>query len=232
MCCFRMSRSTTKSRMAGCGLSPSRKLTMFSQRGTTKIEKSKSLLGDSKMRYRLTILCLVTTLIAPYLLESAPAPRQTYPEVYALVYVGKGKNDRANVQRINDALSEIQDFARTVCHDPEVLKLPIFKEKNMDELSRWAKKQIRVGTLEGTSVLRVWLADGTPEEQAVVINATLRAYFKLVEKYEQNDRRSLEKFRRNATQEGVLEDEKIKKEIQEREEKVKSYPRLLEWAAV
>jgi hypothetical protein len=192
--------------------------------------KSISPSGDPKMGYRFTILSLVAALMAPSLLESAPAPGKTYPAVYALMYVGKGKNDKANAKRVAAAATEIADSARTVWDDPEVLKLSVAKEKKRDELSEWMKTKIRVATLEGTSVLRVWLADGTPEEQAVIINATLRFYQKLVEKERQNLRASIDTQKRAAKQAGVLQ--QFETELQEREEEYNSFPRLLEWAAV
>lgn len=182
------------------------------------------------MCYRFTTICLIAALLAPSLLESAPAPRQTYPEVYALVYVGKGKNDKANAKRVAKAAIEITDSARTVWDDREVLKLAVAKEKKRDELSNWMKSKIRVGTLEGTSVLRVWLADGTPEEQAVIINATLRFYQKLVEIERQNLRAGIDGKKETAKR--VRMPQQIEKEIQEDEEEYKSLPRLLEWAAV
>ena len=182
------------------------------------------------MCYRLALLGLLAALITPSFLESAHAPRQTYPEVYALIYVGKGKNDKVNAKRIAQAASEIADSARTVWDDPEVLKLAVAKEKKRDELSNWMKSKIRVGTLEGTSVLRVWLADGTPEEQAVIINATLRFYQKVVEKEREDLRGSIAGLKATAMRAGMLQ--QYEKKIQEREEEYNNLPRLLEWAAV
>lgn len=182
------------------------------------------------MYYRFTLLSLLAVLIAPSLLESAPAPRQTYPQVYALVYVGRGKNDKANAKRVAKAATEIAESAPTVWDDPEVRKLAAAKEKKREELSGWMKTKIRVGTLEGTSVLRVWLADGTPEEQTVIINATLRFYQKVVEKEREDLRGSIVGLKTTAMRAGMLQH--YEKKIQEREEEYNSLPRVLEWAAV
>lgn len=138
------------------------------------------------MRYRLAILGLAIVLgvlstrtTAP----AAPAPkRPKMPEIYALIYVGLGKNDPDNPKRISHALQSLPGEAHGAFLDPQAKALPIVQEKEKKlgwkERDKWAQSKTRAASLEGTAVVRVSFTDGSPEEQVVIVNALAREYVK------------------------------------------------------
>jgi hypothetical protein len=85
------------------------------------------------MPYRLTVLSLAAVfcvLPEPTTLPAGPAePEAKQPAIYALVYVGLGKNDPDNAKRIAAALQELRTPTGAV-RDPKVKALPIVKDKD------------------------------------------------------------------------------------------------------
>jgi hypothetical protein len=185
---------------------------------------------------RFTSLGLLLALLAPCLVESAPAPerRQTYPEVYALLYVSKGSDEKVSSMKWLRILiltryvhEKNREYNKLLWEDPELRKLAVVQQKDRDELSKWMLRNIHAQTLENTSVIRVWFTDGTPEEQAVIINATLRAVLKEMETRQERwtkQRKSLVKR--------FQENEDFKQKWERDYEVNVIIPSILEWAAV
>jgi hypothetical protein len=156
--------------------------------------------------------------------------------IYALVYMGKGSDEEANTNRLQLTLQKIGHCADKAARTniPEVRKLTVAKDKTRNELCDWMKAKIRVGTLEETSVIRVWFTDGTEDEQVIIINAILRVYLKENDAEGQDRRSDIDnrkrflagKKGRPTPTPGQL------KQFQKDEEEYNCLPRLLEWAAV
>jgi hypothetical protein len=168
----------------------------------------------------------------------APLPDKAKgPKVYALIYVGIGKNDANIGQRVKDALTEIREsvaFAYSSGNSGRGGRLPpILKEANKSQ--RWTEYALRVAPVDRTGVVRVWLTDGTPEEQVAIVNCIVRAY---LEKKENKIHRVFRGFKRieNMLAQGILLPQKVEINLQiatkERDEALAALPLPLEWAAL
>jgi hypothetical protein len=157
------------------------------------------------MRYRLAGLSLVAVLgVLGVLcwrtaLPAGPAEPAKSPSIYALVYVGLGKNDPDNAKRIDDAVKGIRSYGSSaaVRDYPEVKNLAIVKDKDPTvkssvsiiqgkeqtvtwiERDEWAKSKTRAASVGGTAVILLSFADGSPEEQVAIVNAIAKAYVDL-----------------------------------------------------
>jgi hypothetical protein len=196
------------------------------------------------MRYRLAFLGLAAVLgVLPALstIPAAPAPKKAKPpEIYALMYVGLGKNDPDNAKRIADALQALPGSALGAVRDQKVKALPNVqdKEKELGWMGRdkWAKSKTRAANLEGTTVVRVWFTDGSPEEQVLIVNAIADAYVKGEQRRFRGALEALERYKRNfkAQQEraGARVTEKDEREFRRQEEAIKHLPHVIEWATL
>jgi hypothetical protein len=197
------------------------------------------------MRYRLPILGLVAVLgVLPALTttRAAPAPKRTKtPEIYALVYVGLGKNDPDNAKRIAVAIQELSNSAaRGAVRDPKVNTLPIVQDKEKElgwiERDKWAESKTRAANLEGTAVVRVWFTDGSPQEQVAIANAIVREYVKDKQEFSRGALERLESYKKGfkAQQEaaGAKVTEKDEREFRRQEEALKRLPHVIEWASL
>jgi capsular polysaccharide biosynthesis protein len=181
---------------------------------------------------RFTILSLLTALIVAISLESAPAPPQMYPEVYALVYVGKVSYEGGNNVRTAWVGMVITRGMDKICNDPEVQKLAVVKKHG--ELEKWMRSKIRVQRLENTFVIRIWFAEGTPEEQAVIVNAIMRMCQTKIDEVRQRETAALKQSKlqiKNDKKKGTV-NARDEKTIKRREEELRALPIILEWAAV
>jgi hypothetical protein len=193
------------------------------------------------MRYRLAILGLATVLgVLPTLttVPAAPAPKRTkMPEIYALIYVGLGKNDPDNAKRIADALQLLRGTgARGAVRDPKVNALAIVqdKEKKLGWIKRdeWAESKTRAANLEGTAVVRVWFTDGSPEEQVLIGNAIAHAYVKQEQDRFRGAMEGLEREKRDYLRDNGPFTKKAERVFRRQEEAIKHLPHVIEWAAL
>jgi hypothetical protein len=208
------------------------------------------------MRYRIAILGLAAVLgVLPALTNTGAAPlpkgAKKKPEIYALIYVGIGKNHPYNARRISDALQSIRianvppdrrgagRFAFVTAREPKVKDLPIVKdkEKRLGEKGRdeWADSNTRVANLEDTAVVRVWFADGTPQEQVVLVNAIASNYVKSMQPFRGAlERHELDKrtFRKRREEAGGKVTEEEEREFRLQEEVLKHLPHVIEWASL
>jgi len=194
------------------------------------------------MRYRLAAMGLAAVLgVLPGLttLPAAPVPDKSKPPaIYALVYVGLGKNDPDNAKRIDVAIRYLRSSSSDAVRDPKVNALPIVqqKEKELGWMGRdnWAESKTHAANLEGTAVVRVWFTDGSPQEQVVIVNAIARIYVKPGQENIRDGLKELErhKARFKAQQEAAgakvtKEDERV---FQRQEEAIRHPPHVIEWA--
>ena len=84
--------------------------------------------------------------------------REKNPDIYALIYVGLGRNHPDNARRIDHALRSLPSSARGAVRDPKVKALPIVQEKEKKlgwiEHNTWAENRTRAASVEGTAVVR------------------------------------------------------------------------------
>ncbi len=162
------------------------------------------------------------------------------PEIYALVYVGLGKNDSDNTKRITAALQGMPGSALGAVRDPKVNALPIVldQERRLGwiERDKWAKSKTRVANLEGTAVVRVWFTEGSPEEQVIIANAIAHEYVKDQQERFRGALDGLEKekaeFRAMKEREGAKVTKEDERVFRRREEAIKQLPHVIEWAAL
>jgi hypothetical protein len=186
------------------------------------------------------MLCLAAVLgVLPGLntASAVPAPkRPKLPTIYALIYVGLGKNDPDNAKRIAGALEDLRGYgARGAVRDPKVNALPIVQdtERKLGWIGRddWAKSKTRVTSLEGTAIVRVWFTEGDPEEQVLIINAIARAY---VNNQQEIFRDAVKALEREKVDYIKANNRPLNKEeertFRRRGEAVKHLPHVIEWA--
>jgi hypothetical protein len=171
---------------------------------------------------------------------AAPAPeRPKKPAIYALVYVGLGKNDPDNAKRIADAIDELRGSgARGAVRDPKVNALPVVQnqEKKLGwiERDKWAQSKTRAVSVEGTAVVRVWFTDGKPEEQVLIVNAIARDYAESQQRILRDGLKGLERrkanFRKQQEDAGARVTEEDEKVFRKREEAIRHPPQVMEWA--
>lgn len=118
--------------------------------------------------------------------QPAADPASTTPpskqplSVYALVYVGKVPKDWTYK---NYLYRQIRPFrpargkrsaVEVALEEREVAGLKIVKEQK--DAVAWLAETLQVDPLDQTTVFRVSLTGGSPAEQAVIVNAVVRAY--------------------------------------------------------
>lgn len=197
------------------------------------------------MRYRLALLSLAAVLgVLPALTTTpaAPAPKRAkMPEIYALIYVGLGKNDPDNAKRITVALQDLRGYgARSAVRNQKVKALSVVQdqEKKLGWIERdnWAESKTRTANLEGTPVVRVWFTDGSPQEQVLIVNAIARAYVENQQEIYRDALEGLERYKKKfkAQQEraGAKVTEEDEREFRRQEEAIKHLPHVIEWASL
>jgi hypothetical protein len=196
------------------------------------------------MCYRLAALALAVVLgVLPGLatLPAAPVPAKTKPPaIYALVYVGLGKNDPDNDKRIASALHDLPCCALNAVRDPKANALSIVQdqERKLGWMGRddWAKSKTRAASLEEAAVVRVWFTDGSPEEQVVIVNAIADAYVKDQQTLFRDALKKLERYKADfkAQQEraGAKVTKENEREFRRQEEAIKHLPHVIEWASL
>ena len=194
------------------------------------------------MRYQLAALSLAVVLgVLPGLttMPAAPAPeRPKTPAIYALIYVGLGKNDPDNAQRIAKALRDLRTTSTDAVRDQKVKALSIVqaKEKELGWMGRddWVQSKTRAANVEGTAVVRLWFTDGSPEEQVVIINAIARLYVKPGQENIREGLKQLEIYKANFKKQQEDAGAKVTKEnervFQKQEEAIRHPPHVVEWA--
>lgn len=192
------------------------------------------------MRYQLAVLGLAAVLgVLPALTTTpaAPAPKRAkIPEIYALIYVGLGKNDPDNAERISHALQAMRGSGRHVVRDPKVNALRIVQDKEEKlgwiERDKWAESKTHAANLEGTSVVRVWFTDGSQHEQVVIVNAIARDYVEDEQNRFRGGLEGLEREKRDYLKHNGPFTSKVERTFRRREEAIKRLPHVIEWATL
>lgn len=171
------------------------------------------------MSCRFAILILPVVLVAiriPISATAAPVPKKSkLPEVYALLYVGSGINDKENAKR----LDKVADVLRSLCGTRD-------------------KKDFHAESVQGTGVLRVWYTSGTLEKQAEIINMYVDRHMYGATRDRDSTEDVLKGQKRDLQQ--LLEKDPTnaqgihnwKKNIKYTEEKLRGIPHLLERAVL
>lgn len=187
------------------------------------------------MHFRLVSLCLFVVL--PMLngapagpmpkAEKPPPPKQ--PRVYALLYVGMEKNHKDSAKQIDKAISALQKIVQPLS-EPRIKRLAVVKRQ--EDARAWLDAKLHVESLKDTAAVRVWLADGTPSEQAILVNAVVKVYLKDAESARGLLKRRLEELKRKSGKATGEEKKEIETEIRKVREEIDELPRLVEEAAV
>lgn len=124
--------------------------------------------------------------------REAPGVPVPKPKPYALLYIPKKSSlyETNQYHRRQIALVKTKAAPFVLFWAIRSLKnadLPSLPEKgqggenrfNNEEDVAWLEQNLKVGYLDGTGVLRISLAAGSPKEQALLVNAVVHAYFKL-----------------------------------------------------
>jgi hypothetical protein len=174
-------------------------------------------------------------------MPAAPAPdRPVGPAIYALVYVGLGKNDPDNAERIVVAIANLRGSGRGAVRDPKVNALSIVQEKEKKlgwiERDKWADSKTRAANLEGTAVVRVWFADGSPQEQVLIVNAIARTYVNDQQEIFRDALKEHEKYKANFKKQQEAAGAKVTEEnervFRRQEEAIRHLPYVIEWACL
>jgi hypothetical protein len=170
-------------------------------------------------------------------MHAAPAPKRAkIPEIYALVYVGVGKNDPDNAKRIAAALQGLPGSAHRALSDPKVRGLAIVQDKETKDGTRgrneWAKSKIHAASLEGTAVVRVWFTDGSPQEQVLITDAIAREYVKGEQERFRGALEGLEREKRDYLRDNGPFTKDVERTYRRQEEAIKHLPHVIEWASL
>lgn len=193
------------------------------------------------MRNRLAILDLATVLgVLPGLTTTfaAPAPKRAkLPEIYALVYVGLGKNDPDNAKRITHALQDLRGSgARGAVRDPKVNALPIVQDQERKrgwiERDKWAESKTRAASLGDAAAVRVWFTDGSPQEQVAIVNAIAREYVKDEQHRYRGALEDLERRKEEYRRDSGPFTKEVERAFRRQEEDIKHLPHVVEWACL
>ena len=125
-------------------------------------------------------LVLTTSLAQPDAVQGrAPIPPSKYPQIYSLIYIPKQTDEKEGTRfRDQQAKRIISRFILSMALQdcPEIAKLAALRHQG--SAREWLSEHVRVGVLEETGGIRVWVDAGSPREQAIIVNAVTKAYFK------------------------------------------------------
>jgi hypothetical protein len=130
------------------------------------------------MRSRLAALSLFVVLPAMNVL-AAPAPKKARtPKVYALVDIGKALKSvpperHREVER--ECFIAEDGWPWILLRNSQAAKLNVVMAQK--DVRAWLNKNLHAEYVGKTDILRIWLADGSPAEQAAIVNAIVRSHF-------------------------------------------------------
>lgn len=129
-------------------------------------------------------LVLISLALGPLSKDSraVPAPKPKPPS--ALLFIPKIPN-LAHHRRYQINMLRCSVVLRTALNSLKAADMPSLKKQ--DDPAGWLSRNLKVESLDGTTVLRLTVTVGSRREQALLVNAIARAYFK-VEVPEQRQR--------------------------------------------
>jgi hypothetical protein len=151
----------------------------------------------------------------------APAP---IPAIYALLYVPKKADRFETVRNRRKQIAEVKSpftlyTAIRLLKDVDLPSLPNKGKPDGDRDSHEVdvnrmQRNLKIEYLDGTGVIRIGLIAGSPREQALLVNAVARAYFKdIVLREKDFNEKKLEGLKRDLEREQQTLPLKIRKEI-------------------
>lgn len=148
-----------------------------------------SLCRNSLLRNRQACLwCALVVLSLLALLLIWPIAKPKKPTVYSILDLGgikEGQDITAKEHTYRLAVFRDPSVLGEAIKDVEIAGEKIHKPDAVDGV-KWLRERLRVESLGKLSRVRVWLVDGAPVEQAVIVNAVLRAYVRFFTVREQN----------------------------------------------
>ncbi len=137
------------------------------------------------------IACLIflngLSLTSLSLLLDVPIPEKflvmnSSHKVFALLDIGKGLKSRAHEQYREDmreAFSVGADaWIALYCSPAAKLNLV----RTQKDARSWLQTNLHAEYVGKTDILRIWLADGSPHEQAVIVDTIIRGYLQYIER--------------------------------------------------
>lgn len=183
------------------------------------------------MRYHVCTLGLFAVLAVLPWSQGAPVPARK-PEVYALVYVGWGQNDARNGKRVVELTNRLLGSAPWARADPKIRELPPIQKHIASKDKDGVRHKLRVARLEDTAVLRVWLEEGTREEQAAILNCIVKGCLDSWVTEKKTRHKFLDEVKKDALRAGRDFDPQFAEVLRQRDAELASTPRCLEWASV
>lgn len=197
-----------------------------------------------------TLLGGIFSGIAP----GTPAPKS---KPYALLYIPKKADQYETIRnrRCQFASAKSRSTLYAAIRSLKGVELPLLPkrgkgrgvEDDHDDDVAWLAQHLQIEYLDGTGVLRIALAAGTPREQALLVNAVVHGYFqKEVQLQQERLKRALEAGQQllvelkktsavRSGEEKEVADQRIvelKDKIKRMEEALRTLPQLLELSDV
>jgi hypothetical protein len=124
-----------------------------------------------------------------------PVPTKTPPSVFVLLYATK-RPGVTNVEeyRRQQANAFRDSFAAySALREPKVAELKVIKEQAKP--ADWLMEHLRIDFIDDTGIFKLYLAGGSPEEQAIILNAIVKGHDQEYERPLRKDwERSLEVY--------------------------------------
>lgn len=178
-----------------------------------------------------TCLCAFLVVLAPAGVLSAPAPKRKPTAVI-------DARTELHVKWVQERLVSCAHIA--IVRDKKIAELPIVRRhmhdpKDAKELVTWLEKNFRIECIRNTKIIHVSFRDGTPEEQAAIINLVVNDFLqkqvgsrrdfqegaiKDTKNLMDNNRRAGKVTKEQATE--------ADKSIKKREEYIRTLPALIE----
>jgi hypothetical protein len=184
---------------------------------------------------RINFLCLVVLIAALPYTSAAPAPKRTNAKP-AVINAGT----EIHVKWVQERLVSCAHIA--ILQDKKVAELAIVRRhvsdpKDTKELVSWLEKNFRIERERDTNRLRVSFQDGNAKEQAAIINVVVDDFLKsAVGKRIETEKSIIERHKvilEKARRAGKITAEdaaKTEEAIKKREERIKTFPALVEQA--
>lgn len=182
---------------------------------------------------RFSCLCTFMFAIAPASIQAAPAPKRTNAKP-AVINAGTDQHVKWVLQRL------VSCAHIAILRDKKVAELAIVRRhlhdpKDTKELISWLEKNFRVECMPKTKLIHVSFRDGTPGEQAAIINLVINDFLKnQVGSQRDSLQRALERMksaiegRRRAGKYTLEQATKAEEDFKKREEYIKTLPALVE----
>jgi hypothetical protein len=178
---------------------------------------------------------LLLSVFVPVYLQAAPVPEGKKAKP-AVINAGTERN----VQWVQERLVSCAHIA--ILRDKKVAELAIVRRhisdpKDTKELVSWLEKNFRFQRVPDTKLLRISFRDGTPEEQAAIINLVVEDFLKRqVGDRRDSMTRSIQSLRKDLADPRIRDPlkepglDKVQESLNKQEEYIRTLPALVEKA--